>query len=72
MRFCKAEPKSYLFKQGNPSWSYYVIIKGFCSVEINGQRKKTLKPGESFGDLGIIYYAPRSASIYAEDECLLA
>lgn len=64
MRYCKSTAESYIFKQGNPSWSYYVILKGECLVEINEERKKVLVSGQTFGDLGIIYYAPRSASIY--------
>lgn len=31
-----------------------------------------MEKGSSFGDLGIIYNAPRSASIFAETECLFA
>lgn len=72
MRYCKTQKQSYIFKQGDPSWSYYVIVKGECNVEINGQKKKMLIEGQTFGDLGIIYYAPRSASIYSENECILA
>ena len=26
MRYCKAEKGSYIFKQGDPSFSYYIIL----------------------------------------------
>lgn len=65
MRFCKASAGTYIFKQGDPSFSYYVILEGKCSVFIDNEMKRSLEPGTSFGDLGIIYNAPRSASILA-------
>ena len=40
-------------------------------MEINGQAKRKLGFGDSFGDLGIIYKAPRSASVKAVQECQL-
>lgn len=72
MKCCKATKGDFIFKQGNPSFSYYVIIEGRCSVHIDGEVKKYLDSGTSFGDLGIIYNAPRSASIFAETDCVLA
>lgn len=39
---------------------------------INGEQKRKLGFGDSFGDLGIIYNAPRSASIFADSYCLFA
>lgn len=72
MKFCTAKAGNYIFKQGDPSFSYYVILEGHCKVYIDDAFKKILDPGASFGDLGIIYNAPRSASIYAETDCLFA
>ena len=64
MQYCTAAKNTYIFKQGDPSFSYYIILSGKCRVEINGKPKRTLTFGDSFGDLGIVYNAPRSASIY--------
>lgn len=72
MKLCTSNKNSYIFKQSDPSFSYYVILEGDCRVEINGKPKKRLVSGDSFGDLGIIYSAPRSASIFSQDECLMA
>ena len=72
MKMCKTDPNTYIFKQSDPSFSYYVILEGQCRVQINKIKKKRLIPGDSFGDLGIVYSAPRSASIFSEGECLLA
>ena len=35
----------------------------------NGEKKRTLTYGDSFGDLGIVYNAPRSASVLALTDC---
>lgn len=34
-------------------------------MQVNGQRIRQLKEGEGFGELGLLYNAPRSASCFA-------
>jgi cGMP-dependent protein kinase len=41
------------------------------SVEINGDVKRKIYPGEGFGELALLYSAPRSASIKAEKSSFL-
>ena len=69
MKPCVANRNSYIFKQGDKSGAYYIILEGVCQVEINGEKKRTLTYGDSFGDLGIVYNAPRSASVLALTDC---
>jgi cGMP-dependent protein kinase len=69
MKPCMAIRNNYIFKQGDKSGSYYIILEGVCQVEINSEKKRTLTYGDSFGDLGIIYNAPRSASVLALTDC---
>ena len=69
MRPCSASRGNYIFKQGDKSGAYYILLEGVCQVEINGEKKRTLTYGDTFGDLGIIYNAPRSASIRALTDC---
>lgn len=71
MRPCTASRNSYIFRQGDKSGAYYIILEGVCQVEINGEKKRTLTYGDSFGDLGIVYNAPRSASVLAVTDCEL-
>lgn len=71
MKPCTADRNNYIFKQGDQSGAYYIILEGVCQVEINGDKKRTLAYGDSFGDLGIVYNAPRSASVLALTECEL-
>jgi cAMP-dependent protein kinase regulator len=44
-----------------------------CTKVIDGESKflKHYEPGEAFGELALLYNAPRAASIDAEDDCLL-
>lgn len=71
MKPCSAARNSYIFRQGDKSGAYYIILEGVCQVEINGEKKRTLTYGDTFGDLGIIYNAPRSASVLAVTDCEL-
>jgi len=44
---------------------FFIIRKGTVGVELNNQEKevKQITRGESFGELALIYTAPRSASV---------
>lgn len=46
---------------------FFIVRKGSVAVELNNQEKeiKKLIRGESFGELALIYTAPRSASVKA-------
>ena len=60
-----AESGGYIFRQGDRASAYYVILEGSGMIEINGREIRRLSYGDAFGDLGIIYQAPRSASVRA-------
>jgi cGMP-dependent protein kinase len=55
-----------MFKQNDQGSCFFIIHEGVVEVEINGEIKKQLKPGDSFGELALMYNAPRSASIRAQ------
>jgi CRP-like cAMP-binding protein len=42
MRFCEAKAGEFIFKQGDPSFSYYIILQGQCKVIIDDDFKKIL------------------------------
>lgn len=60
---CRAESGSYIFKQGDLASAFFIIAEGRVQVEISGAKKKILQKGDYFGELALIYMAPRSASI---------
>lgn len=71
VRPCFAAANTYIFKQGDRSGSFYIILEGLCQIEVDDDAKRTLTYGDSFGDLGMVYSAPRSASVLALTACEL-
>lgn len=65
MIVCKTENGKYVFKQGDLATAFFIIAEGKVQVEINGEKKKTLQKNDYFGELALIYGAPRSACIKA-------
>ena len=47
------------------------LEKGSLEVHINNAKKKEISKGEGFGELALLYNAPRSASIKAIENCML-
>ena len=65
MFYCEAKKNDYVFRQNDPASCYFIVHKGECEVEIDGVIKKRLTRGSTFGELALLYNAPRSASIRA-------
>jgi CRP-like cAMP-binding protein len=42
---------------------FFIINSGEVQIEINNASVGTMKRGDSFGELAIIYTSPRSASV---------
>jgi len=58
-------------KQGSNASSFFILHEGKLSVEINGVSKRNIEAGEGFGELALLYSAPRSASIKASKSSFL-
>ena len=67
----------YIIKQGDNGDYVYIIEKGelICEKVFNKGDPptylKTYKEGELFGELALLYNAPRAATIYAKTDCVL-
>ena len=59
----------FIFNQGDNASSFFIVESGSFDVIINGQYVRTLKKGDGFGELALLYNAPRSASIKAKELC---
>ena len=68
MFYCKVEKEKYVFKQGDDASCFFIIDDGRVRVEIDDDIKKSIKNGDYFGELALLYNAPRSASIKTEQE----
>ncbi len=65
MFYGKIDAGKYLFKQNDQATSFFVVDRGKLKVEIDGKFIRTLVRGNSFGELALLYNAPRSGSIKA-------
>lgn len=54
-----------LFKQGDPSDVYYVLVEGNLHLLVDDIFIKKFHPGTGFGELSILFSTPRTASIRA-------
>jgi CRP/FNR family transcriptional regulator, cyclic AMP receptor protein len=59
------ETGQVLCRQGEVATAAYVINDGEASVKIGTQVIGTVGPGESVGEMGLLDYRPRSASVVA-------
>jgi cAMP-dependent protein kinase regulator len=66
---------NWVIKQGEDGDNLYVVESGKlkCFRKSGKEEKylKTYQPGESFGELALLYNAPRAASIQAETDAVL-
>ena len=70
--FCKVEQGNYLMRQGDNASCFFIIHEGKMSVEIDGETRRKLSPADAgFGELALLFNAPRSASIRADSACYL-
>ena len=67
----------FVIKQGESGDRLYVVDQGTleCYKVFPGQKKETFlkiyEPGESFGELALLYNAPRAATIKARERSIL-
>ena len=52
-----------LTTQGRPGDSFYVLLDGEAVVEIDGEKRRTLKPGDFFGEISMLDRGPATATV---------
>lgn len=73
----KASPGEPIIKQGEEGDNLYVVESGrlSCFKLFPGKSEPTFlkhyQPGESFGELALLYNAPRAATIIADEDAVL-
>ena len=52
-----------LIKQGSPSDSFYVILDGAATVNVDGKERPPLKAGDFFGEISMLDRGPATATV---------
>eukprot|EP00760_Papus_ankaliazontas_P009953 PhM_4_TR14162/c1_g3_i1/m.99588 len=60
-----------MWHQGGGSDVFYILVEGEAERIIDGRLRNTLRAGQSFGELGILFDAPRGATMRAKTDCVL-
>lgn len=60
-----------LIDQGRHGDACYVIVEGQAMVQMNGQYVATVGAGSMVGEMALVEYRPRSASVVAETDMVL-
>jgi signal-transduction protein with cAMP-binding, CBS, and nucleotidyltransferase domain len=65
IEFISFNEGEYIIKRGDTSKEIYLLIKGECSVVVNGNIVATIKQQQTFGEISPITKGVRQASIRA-------
>ncbi len=71
MFYCEVPANEHIFKQGDSASSFFILEQGSLEVVVNNKLVRELKSGDGFGELALLYSAPRSASIKCNGPCRL-
>jgi len=61
-----------VFQEGDPGDRYYLIREGEADLTIAGRSVRTLGPGAGFGEMALLFGRPRSATVTARTDLVLA
>lgn len=73
LKLVQYTPQEYVIKEGDPALSMYWILKGTVSVTSpdGDSVYAELNPGAFFGEIGILFNRPRTATVVARSRVLL-
>lgn len=67
----KVESGVDIIEQGAPGDYFYVVDSGSFDIFVNGDKKVTVGLGASFGELALLYNAPRAATVKATSDSVV-
>jgi CRP/FNR family transcriptional regulator, cyclic AMP receptor protein len=60
-----------LTAQGRPGDSFYVLLDGQAHVDVDGRQRRTLNPGDFFGEISMLDRGLASATVTAKSDVRL-
>ncbi|CCK75174.1 Cyclic nucleotide-binding protein [Oleispira antarctica RB-8] len=71
--FVVAQPKELIVLKGSMERSFYILLSGVVEVIDREGRKPIFEliPGDFFGEISFLSETPRTASVRAQDVCIL-
>ena len=61
-------PGETVVSEGEQGVGFFVIESGIATVSVGGEERRTLKPGDYFGEVALIAGGDRTATITADSE----
>ena len=58
-----------LITQGEPSDSFYILLDGEAEVTIDGKSRRTMRPGDFFGEISMLDLGPATATVATTRPC---
>src|SRR5437764_3515410 len=70
-RTSRHKPGSEIASEGRNGLAFHVVAEGSAQVQVGGVARRTLYPGDYFGEISMIDGQPRSATVLAGDDGLV-
>jgi F-box/leucine-rich repeat protein 7 len=73
LRLIKAKAQEYIITEGDEAKAMYWLVKGHVSITSRDSEATyaELSPGNFFGEIGILFNCPRTATVVARTNCVL-